>query len=57
MFDKVSIRRSSQAYNLRSESSARFEKGINQATISLAGDVAAAMIAEFAGGAVLKAAF
>lgn len=54
MFDKVSIRRTSQAYNLRSESSARFEKGINQATISLAGDVAAAMIAELAGGAVLE---
>ncbi|MEO1770424.1 phenylalanine--tRNA ligase subunit beta [Candidatus Enterococcus ferrettii] len=54
MFDTVSIRRTSQAYNLRSESSARFEKGINQATISLAGDVAAAMIAELAGGAVLE---
>ncbi|MGM0212685.1 phenylalanine--tRNA ligase subunit beta [Enterococcus sp. AZ109] len=54
MFDSVSIRRTSQAYNLRSESSARFEKGINQATISLAGDVAAAMIADLAGGEVLQ---
>lgn len=56
MFDNVSIRRTSQQFNLRSESSARFEKGINKATIGEAGDVAAAMIAALAGGEVLKGA-
>lgn len=54
LFDSVSIRRTSKQFNLRSESSARFEKGINKATIGEAGDVAAAMIAALAGGEVLK---
>ncbi|MEG0373783.1 MAG: phenylalanine--tRNA ligase subunit beta, partial [Enterococcus sp.] len=52
----TSVRRTSQSYNLRSESSMRFEKGINQSDISLAGEVAAAMIAELAGGKVLQGA-
>ncbi|MDT2595705.1 phenylalanine--tRNA ligase subunit beta [Enterococcus dongliensis] len=56
LFDHTSIRRTSQSYNLRSESSMRFEKGINQSEISLAGEVAAAMIAELAGGKVLQGA-
>ena len=56
MFDHTSVRRTSQSYNLRSESSMRFEKGINQGEISLAGEVAASMIAELAGGTVLKGA-
>ncbi|MGM0173758.1 phenylalanine--tRNA ligase subunit beta [Enterococcus sp. DIV0800] len=56
MFDHTSVRRTSQSYNLRSESSMRFEKGINQSDISLAGEVAAAMIAELAGGKVLQGA-
>lgn len=54
MFDHTSVRRTSQSYNLRSESSMRFEKGINQGEITLAGEVAAAMIAELAGGEVLQ---
>ena len=54
MFDHTLVRRTSQSYNLRSESSMRFEKGINQGEISLAGEVAAAMIAELAGGKVLQ---
>lgn len=54
MFDSTSIRRTSQTYNLRSESSMRFEKGINQAEISLAGEVAAQMMADLAGGTILK---
>lgn len=54
MFDQTLVRRTSQSYNLRSESSMRFEKGINQGEISLAGEVAAAMIAELAGGKVLQ---
>lgn len=56
MFDSVSIRKTSQQFNLRSESSTRFEKGINQATIAEACDVAAAMIAKLAGGQVLAGA-
>ncbi|MFV0560796.1 MAG: phenylalanine--tRNA ligase subunit beta [Enterococcus sp.] len=54
LFDAVSIRRTAKQFNLRSEASMRFEKGINQGTIGQAGDVAAAMIAELAGGTVLK---
>lgn len=54
MFDHTLVRRTSQSYNLRSEASMRFEKGINQGEISLAGEVAAAMIAELAGGKVLQ---
>ena len=39
--------------NLRSESSARFEKGINYATVDEALDFAAAMLTELAEGDVL----
>lgn len=54
LFDHTHVRKTSQQYNLRSESSMRFEKGINQATISLAGELASALIVELAGGTVLK---
>ena len=50
IFQGTSIRRTSQKFNLRSESSARFEKGINQADVTTALDYAAAMIVELAGG-------
>ncbi|WP_423362779.1 phenylalanine--tRNA ligase subunit beta [Melissococcus plutonius] len=53
LFDSVMIRQTSKMFNLRSESSSRFEKGINQATINLACDTAAALIAELAGGTVI----
>ena len=56
LFDPLSIRRTSKEFNLRSESSSRFEKGINKATIDEACDVAAAMIASLAGGEVLAGA-
>lgn len=56
MFDALSVRRTSKQFNLRSESSSRFEKGINKATIGQACDVAAAMIAKLAGGEVLTGA-
>lgn len=56
LFDPLAIRLTSKQFNLRSESSARFEKGINQGTISEACDVAAAMIASIAGGEVLQGA-
>ncbi|MBO0440229.1 phenylalanine--tRNA ligase subunit beta [Candidatus Enterococcus ikei] len=54
LFDSLSVRRTSKEFNLRSESSSRFEKGINHATIGEAGDVAAAMIAKLAGGTVVS---
>ena len=56
LFNPLSIRRTSKQFNLRSESSSRFEKGINQATVAQACDVAAAMIASLAGGEVLTGA-
>lgn len=56
LFEPLSIRRTSKQFNLRSESSSRFEKGINKATIDQACDVAAAMIANLAGGEVLSGA-
>lgn len=54
LFNGTSIRKTSGRLNLRSESSARFEKGINVADLSLALDTAAALIAELAGGQVLS---
>ncbi len=52
LFDPKAVRLASQKHNLRSESSARFEKGINKATIVQAGKRAAALIAELGGGTV-----
>ncbi|MDR0921887.1 MAG: phenylalanine--tRNA ligase subunit beta [Lactobacillales bacterium] len=54
LFEPISIRRTSKEFNLRSESSARFEKGINKATVQQALDVASAMIAKLAGGIVVS---
>ena len=53
VFNGKSIRKTSGRLNLRSESSSRFEKGINVATVNEALD-AAAMIAELAGATVRK---
>ena len=52
LFDPKAVRLASQKHNLRSESSARFEKGINKATIVQAGKRAAALIAQLGGGTV-----
>lgn len=52
IFDGTNIRKTSQKFNLRSESSSRFEKGINQSDVITALDYAAAMIVELAGGHV-----
>ena len=51
-FDGTSIRKTSGRLNLRSESSSRFEKGINLATVTEALDAAASMIADLAGATV-----
>lgn len=54
LFNPLLVRRTSKEFNLRSESSSRFEKGINQATIAQACDAAAVMIAQLAGGQVVS---
>lgn len=53
VFDGKSIRKTSGRLNLRSESSSRFEKGINLADVTVAMDAAASLIADLAGGEVL----
>ena len=53
VFDGKSIRKTSGRLNLRSESSARFEKGINYDTVSEALDFAASMLQELGNGTVL----
>lgn len=50
LFNGIEIRKTSKRLNMRSESSVRFERGINQATILEAGLKAAEMITELAGG-------
>lgn len=54
LFDPLSIRKTGTKFNLRSESSARFEKGINVSTIEEAGNHAAALIHELAGGTIVR---
>ncbi|MGT2829346.1 phenylalanine--tRNA ligase subunit beta [Streptococcus hillyeri] len=54
VFNGKSIRKTSGRLNLRSESSSRFEKGINLETVTEALDFAAAMLTELAGGEVLS---
>lgn len=53
VFDGKSIRKTSGRLNLRSESSARFEKGINYDTVSEALDFAASMLQELGKGTIL----
>lgn len=52
IFDPVMVRKQARRLDLHSESSMRFERGINPATVDTALDEAAAMIQELAGGAV-----
>lgn len=54
VFDGTSIRKTSGRLNLRSEASARFEKGINVGTVSEALDYAASLLVELAGAEVLS---
>ena len=53
LFNPVLIRKTAGKFNLRSESSSRFEKGINVATIRTAGQHAAELMHELAGGTVV----
>ncbi len=57
VFDGKSVRKTSSRLNLRSESSSRFEKGLNNDTVLEALDFAAAMLQELANGTVLQAVF
>ncbi|MCA9765908.1 MAG: phenylalanine--tRNA ligase subunit beta [Carnobacterium sp.] len=56
LFEPVAIRKTAKELNLRSESSSRYEKGINHATILSASAHAAALIADLAGGTVVSGA-
>ena len=51
-FNPSAIRRGSKALGLRSESSARFERGVDFEGVSLALDRAASLIAELGGGVI-----
>lgn len=51
-FDSVAIRRSARSQGLRTEASARYERGVNQAELELACRRAVALITELAGGTV-----
>lgn len=50
LFEPVAIRRSSRAQGLRTESSSRYERGVNQVELELACQRAIALIGELAGG-------
>jgi phenylalanyl-tRNA synthetase beta chain len=53
-FDPVSIRRTAKAHGMRTEASYRFERGADVEMAPLALDRTAALIAELAGGEVLR---
>ncbi len=53
-FAGSSVRRTSKELNLRSDSSARFEKGVDPNRVLLAAERAAQLLAELAGGEVLE---
>jgi phenylalanyl-tRNA synthetase beta chain len=54
LFDGQTIRNASKDHGLRSEASARFEKGVDPKRVHAASDRAAQLMAEYAGGEVLE---
>lgn len=52
IFDSVAIRRSARSQGLRTEASARYERGVNLAELETAGRRAIQLITEIAGGTV-----
>lgn len=54
IFDSVMVRKQARRLDLHSESSMRFERGINPATVETALNEAAQLIAQLAGGTVTK---
>ncbi len=53
LFDPAVTRRSARSQSLRTEASARYERGVNFATLELARDRAVQLILELAGGSVV----
>ncbi|BAW95876.1 phenylalanyl-tRNA synthetase, beta subunit [[Synechococcus] sp. NIES-970] len=53
LFEPVTVRRSSRAVGLRSESSTRYERGVNQVELDRAAQRAIALLQELAGGTVV----
>lgn len=56
LFNGITVRKASKDHGLRSEASARFEKGVDPNRIRPAGDRAAYLMAKYAGGEVLEGA-
>ncbi|UUX34392.1 phenylalanine--tRNA ligase subunit beta [Fundicoccus culcitae] len=54
VFNPLNVRQTSKQFNLRSESSLRFEKGINLATITESGEQAAVFIANLTAGQAVE---
>jgi phenylalanyl-tRNA synthetase beta chain len=54
LFTQVTTRRSARAQGLRTEASARYERGVNQAAIESASAKAIQLIVELAGGEVIE---
>ncbi|MDX2242206.1 MAG: phenylalanine--tRNA ligase subunit beta [Leptolyngbyaceae cyanobacterium bins.302] len=52
LFDSATIRRSARSQGLRTEASARYERGINEAELSLACRRALGLISQLAGGSI-----
>lgn len=53
-FNVQTVRKASKDHGLRSEASARFEKGVDPNRVQLAGERAAYLMAKYAGGEVLE---
>ncbi|MEH6947770.1 phenylalanine--tRNA ligase subunit beta [Bacillus sp. JJ634] len=53
-FKGSTVRKASKDHGLRSEASARFEKGVDPARVREAGERAAQLMAEYAGGTILE---
>ncbi|NRB07528.1 MAG: phenylalanine--tRNA ligase subunit beta [Richelia sp.] len=53
LFDSVAIRRSSRSVGLRSESSGRYERGVNSVGLEIACRRALSLITELAGGSIV----
>ncbi|MDZ7956935.1 MAG: phenylalanine--tRNA ligase subunit beta [Aulosira sp. DedQUE10] len=54
LFDSVAIRRSSRGVGLRSESSGRYERGVNRAELEVACRRALSLLTELAGGVIVQ---
>ena len=53
-FNGAVVRKASKDHGLRSEASARFEKGVDPERVRLAGERAAQLMAKYAGGTILE---